>query len=590
MIEKKRGRAVFALVLAALLLSGCAGTTAPESAATPEVTVAPAPEAAAPQEDVSVVLLQVPEAAAKGDYAKSVSVHTVDEFLAAIAPHTRILLQSGVYDLSSASDYGEWRDGYYTWEDGYDGYQLVIHDVEDLAILGVGAGDVTIAAEPRYANVLSFRNCANPLVAALTAGHTVEPGLCAGGVLDFNSCEGVCVLSCGLFGCGTHGVWAYGCRNVTVKDTEIYECSTGAVWATDCYDVRVEDCSVHDCGTKAEDYNAYALFQAASTTGFAVVNTEIVRNDAQILLDSSYSQEVYFLGCAVEDNRFTDYAFSINGAPPTVDGCGFSGNRINAWYPPDYRGYAVDPEGEELISFDLERMQRREATYKGPAPVEPVTVSGVTAEDGVTTEYHVSTVDEFLAAIGPDTLIYLDGERFDLSTASDYGGYGGRYYQWDARYDGPCLVIKDVSNLRIVGQGKDKTELVALPRYADVLRFVDCENIFIEGLTAGHAVEPGFCAGDVLGFDNVTNLFISDCGLYGCGVWGLSASRCWNLQLRDTEIYSCSSGALNMYECTNVTMSGMDIHDMPEGDDAYLFDCRNVYYEDHLLANGGHRL
>ena len=589
MTYKKTGRAVFALVLAALLLSGCAGTPAPEPTALLEEAAAPQEEPAA-AEDVSVVLLQIPEAAAKGDYAKSVSVHTVDEFLAAIAPHTQILLQSGVYDLSSAADYGEARDGYYTWEDGYDGYQLVIRDVEDLAILGVGKEDVTLAAEPRYANVLSFRNCANPLVAALTAGHTVEPGFCAGGVLDFNSCDGVCVFGCGLFGCGTHGVWADNCRGVTVRDTEIYECSSGAVWASECYDLRLENCSVHDCGTKAEDYCAYSLFQTLSTTGFAVVNTEIFRNDAQILLNSGYSQEVCLLGCAVESNRFTDFVFSIDGAPPVVDGCAFTGNRVNAWYPPEYRGYAIDPDGNELISFDLERMQRRQAEYTGPKPFEPASVSGVPAADGIMTEYHVSTVDEFLAAIGPDALICLDGESFDLSDASDYGGYGGRYYTWEARYDGPCLVIKDVSNLCIVGQGKDKTELVAQPRYADVLRFVNSENIFLEGLTAGHAVEPGSCAGDVFSFEYVTNLFITDCGLYGCGVWGLSASQCSNLQLRDTEIYSCSNGAFTMYQCQNANMSGMDIHDMPAGANAWLSDCRNVFFEGRMLGDGGHEL
>ena len=153
-----------------------------------------------------------------------------------------------------------------------------------------------------------------------------------------------------------------------------------------------------------------------------------------------------------------------------MEGCAFTGNRMSSYYDPEnYTGYAVDREGNDLISFDLDRMQQKDAVYEGPQLKEPTSVSGTLAADGVTTEYHVSTVDEFLAAIGPDAVIYIDADYLDLSTASNYGSYGSQYYYWEAQYDGPSLVISGVSNLRIVGQGKGKTEIVAIPRYADVL-------------------------------------------------------------------------------------------------------------------------
>ena len=216
-------------------------------------------------------------------------------------------------------------------------------------------------------------------------------------------------------------------------------------------------------------------------------------------------------------------------------------------------------------------------------------MDGTPAEDGRTTEFHVSTVDEFLSAIGPDATIYIDAEYLDLSTAGSYGGYGSQYYYWEPQSDGPSLVITGVSNLRIVGQGKEKTEIVAIPRYADVLRFVSGENISLEGFTAGHT-ETGECAGDVLSFENVTNLTIRDCGLYGCGVWGIRANLCYNMEVSGTEIYSCSSGAFVMFQCENVTMTDMDIHDMPSRETAYLNDCDNFLFDGKLLGSGGHKL
>ena len=609
MTYKKRSRACLALILAALLLlTGCAGAQAAdikETSAPVAETAAPAAETAVPTpQPAAETAVPTPQptaeaqpaaegetAAADSRYSNHVTVGTVDEFLAAIAPNTQILLEPGVYDLSTAADYGrELYTGYYTWEDAYDGYQLVIHDVMNLAILGGSRADATLAAVPRYANVLTFRSCLNPLVMTLTAGHTQEPGYCAGGVLEFDDCQAPCVLDCGLYGCGTMGVYGVNCRNLTVRDTEIYECSVGAVWATACFDVRIENCIVRDCGVKDPESSAYVLFMPDSCTGFALVNTEVVRNKTSVLLESHYSREVCLLGCGIEDNMINNYAFSFSGKPALVEDCSFSGNRINSYYDSDnYTGYAVNRQGEELISFDLNRMTRKEAVYDGPADIEPESVSGSLAPDGSTTEYHVKTVDEFLAAIGPDATIYIDVEQLDLSAAERYGGYGSEYYFWDSAYDGPCLVISGVSNLHIVGQGKDKTELVAVPRYADVLRFVNCENISVEALTAGHT-KTGECAGDVLAFSNVSDLTVRDCGLYGCGCYGIRGENCYNMLVENTEIYSCSFGAFYMYQCINVSMSGMDIHNMPSPETATLYDCDNFSFEGKLLGGGNHKL
>lgn len=182
-----------------------------------------------------------------------VTVSTVDELLAAIAPDTEILLKDGTYDLSTAADYGEGYSDYYYWIEEYDGPVLVIDDVNNLTIRSE-SGDVTkctISAVPRYANVFNFRKCSNLTLSGFTAGHTVEPGECMGGVLDFERCDTVLVENCGLFGCGILGVQARLTSDIAVKNCDIYECSYGAIRMSDMVGVVIENCTFRDLGGEA---------------------------------------------------------------------------------------------------------------------------------------------------------------------------------------------------------------------------------------------------------------------------------------------------------------------------------------------------
>lgn len=584
-----------ALLIAALMLCGCAQESMfAGNTSTPTPTVTPTPK---PVEESQTDAAPAP--ASGGDTAETapapttepegigdaVTVSDVDEFLAALASDTTIILADGVYDLRLASDYAKAHDyGAYTWEEGYDGWQLVIRNLNNLTIRGNGPEAVRMETVPRYANVLTFRGCTNLNISGLTAGHTKQPGFCSGGVLEFGSCDTVNVNECSLFGCGTLGVNAINCKELRVFDSEIYECSYGAVCSLNCYDVEINNCSVHDCGTKDSDYCCFNLFEAGGTTGFALVNCDVENNKANVLLNSDYSREVKLLGCGFSGNRITDYAFRIGGSSPVVDGCSFGGNSIESYYEPNFSTYAVSAEGEDLISFDFNRMQRKPAVYEGMPKEETSVLPSVEREDG-SAEYHVKTTDEFLAAIGPDRIVYLESEMFNFSEARNYGGYGGEYYHWEETYDGPTLVISDVSNFHIIGLGKDKTTILATPRYADVLRFADCENISVSNVTAGHT-ETGECAGDVFCFMNVNGILVDDCGLYGCGVWGISTSSCRQVQIENCEIYSCSFGAINMYDTVDAYMINLNIHDMPETYNGVFYGCVRIYLDDTMLDNG----
>lgn len=197
-------------------------------------------------------------------------------------------------------------------------------------------------------------------------------------------------------------------------------------------------------------------------------------------------------------------------------------------------------------------------------PTEPVEY--VPVSTGEQAQVHVSTVDEFLKALAPDTEIILDAEFYDLSTATGYGTQDGTYYRWEEVFDGVQLTIQNLSNLTIRAEGDDvKAHTVsARPRYAHVINFENCSNIMVEGFTAGHTFEPGSCAGGVIGFNNCEDVLVNNCGLYGCGVVGIWGANTKGVQVTNSDIYECSWGGVYMMFCKDVTFNGNTIRDLGE--------------------------
>ena len=542
--QKKSLSRVLAAVLALVFLVGCGAAAGPsqteaESAAESGTSIA-------------------------DDGRPVVRAGTVDEFLAAIAPDTIIELEAGTFSLTSAANYGSSSSGsrYYSWEEAYDGYSLAIQNVSNLSLRGAGKGETVISTDPRYADVINFRDSSGISLSDLTAGHTQEPGFCAGGVLYFNTCNDISVNACGLYGCGTIGVWAENCARLTVTDSDIYECSYSAVYANRCRDVWVSACDVYSHGTREGLGSAISLFEASYSDRFIIYRNCIHDNDAQNLLKLDSTKGALFLSNEVSHNRFDSF-FGFIQYSATVDGCVFSDNSCHDWYSGGEGGiYASDAEGNLLSPDALNSMTYREIDPESVAPAKsPVAPTEVSAGG----EIAVSTVDDFLAAIGPDRTIVLDGELFDLSEASSYGSLGGEYWYWQESYDGPELVIQNVSSLTIRAAADDPkaTTLAAIPRYANVLNFRSCDNIWLIGFTAGHTKEPGSCAGGVLYFDACNGIRVDDCRLYGCGILGVRSSNCSSFSATGTEIYECSQGAVSMYTTDGISFTNCNIHDVP---------------------------
>ena len=485
-----------------------------------------------------------------------IEVTTVDELLAAIAPDTVIELTGQRYMLTEASDYGTGSgSGYYRWDTG-DGAELVIENVTGLTIRAANR-DTCIVTEPRWVNVLHFIDCEDIALEGFTAGHT-DGAYCSGGVLCFENTKGVTVDGCSLYGCGTEGVTTYSCEDVAVTGSEIWNCSQGAAFIYDSKNVSFDNCDFH--GITAE----FGMFRTIDSDKFALLNSTIRDSSGDVFFNSSRSSGVYIGGCEVSGNKFRNM-FASELVPVTVEGCALGDNDIIDWYADMEKlgslyenSKAVDPDGNVYTYSELQEMQKTEnAVWNAYVPEVASTPEVAVSEDG---KVHVTTVDEFLAAIAPDTTIYLEPGVYDLSTAAGCGVTETDRYRWDLRFDGPSLVITGVDGLTIEGAGAESVTIAAVPRYADVLGFERCAGLTLCGFTAGHTEEKGYCTGGVLYFDLCDDAVIDGCALFGCGIMGITAGSCADMNVSNTEIYDCEYGAVTLND-SNAVFDSCDIHD-----------------------------
>ena len=509
--------------------------------------------------ETTVIATAVPAETTAAAEAEGVyTVSNVDDFIAAIGPDREIRLEPGTYDLSTASTYaGETGNEWCFWDEVYDGYELVIQLTNNLTITGAGKGVTILSAGPRYAQVLRLNSCHNVSMTGFTAGHTKEPGACVGGVICLEYDRGVSIRDVGLYGCGVTGVSADNCTDLTVANSDIYECSYNGIQVLNSTGVNVVNCRLYDLG-KTEEWEADAIFSLDSSSDITISDCEIYDNLSQYFVRSSGVDEVVLKNNVFQGNWAQESAFGTFGDFVTLDGNTFEDCWVYRWFS-DGCG-VVDPEGNTIT----------EDMMNGLIPEE-------TVPDGPKTTVTVTNADEFLAAIGPNTEIVIDAETIDFSTAKDYGGGPKKYYRWEDIYDGPALVIAGADNLTIRSKdGKTKNHTIsAVPRYANVLTFINCDNLVLSGFTAGHTKEPGVCVGGVLRFQNCTMISVDNCGLFGCGTLGVDAEACTSITLRSSEIYECSNGGVQMLDTTGITIEKCTFRDLG-GNNLMLSGCSDV--------------
>lgn len=523
---------------------------------------------------VAVCLVTSParkDAAAAGDTeptasSDTVTVHNVDELLAAIAPDTVIQLEPGTYNLSGAKGYGlPSENPYYGWTEKYDGFELMLQNVKNLTIRGSGKVNTTLECDPRSASVINLKNCENVTLEDFTAGHTLELGQCSSGVIYLQNCTGVGMNRLGIYGCGMIGLQAADSKDISLADSDVYDCSSSAAEIINCEDVSISGTRIYRIGS--EEYGGYTYFDISISQNVTVENCEI--SDSSLMtLAIVHGSTVQMKGNLFSNNRTQQAAFSLQStcfdtqdieANLVLDDNRFEGCSIRRWFSDD--GTVTDGAGNPLTYDQMNELYSTGAT-------EPTQKQ---------LEIHVSTVDELIAAIGPNVDIVLDAELYDLSTATGYGTSKGDYYYWLDEFDGPQLVIDGVDNLTIRSNDGNVTghTIAAIPRYANVLTFKACSYITLSGFTAGHTREPGVCAGGVLQFQDSTHVTVDNCGLFGCGILGVDAGYCTDIRVANCDIYECSQGGVRFQSTEGIVMENNTLRDL-DGSDMSFYDCKDV--------------
>lgn len=179
-------------------------------------------------------------------------------------------------------------------EEVFDGNQLVVSNISNVTVVGDNS---TLLVNPRYANVICFRECSNIKLIGLTLGHTPRKGSCMGSVLRFENCNNIQLDSLELFGCGTYGIELENCTNIRTNGTKIFECSYGALSIINS-NLEFSNSMIYDCN------KTVGCIIEATNSQLDFNNVSIFNNYIDNYLISLESSSLFCSGVCVYSNSF----------------------------------------------------------------------------------------------------------------------------------------------------------------------------------------------------------------------------------------------------------------------------------------------
>lgn len=203
----------------------------------------------------------------------------------------------------------------------------------------------------------------------------------------------------------------------------------------------------------------------------------------------------------------------------------------------------------------------------------------------------VKDAKELMAAIADNTHILLEPGTYDLTEWLLEGNNLNRVpqYVYDEAYEGDNyakivyngsdiadyeIVLNDLHNLTLESADvKNPAKIVCECPYARVISFEKCTNVSVEGLIMGHEIEPGYCSGDVLGFERCDIVKVKDCDLYGCGAYGIGLRNTYGTMITGGKIHDCTYGCIQANGCGWIEIDGMAFVDCKEYDMFSLYGC-----------------
>lgn len=209
------------------------------------------------------------------------------------------------------------------------------------------------------------------------------------------------------------------------------------------------------------------------------------------------------------------------------------------------------------------------------------------------TEYRVSSREEFLDAVGSDRTITLDSGKIvlvEIPPPCDYEcapfpcAHVNPHVSYNTESDGVTVVVSDIENLTILGSGNLNSSLLTEPRYSFVIEFVNCSNIRIENLIAGHT-DGGYCENGVFGFLDCVDVVISNCDLFGCGTVGIELKNTSRFRFENSVIRDCTYGIMELIESEDIFFENSVFRDNGEFFGIAMRYCSDVQFSNCLFEN-----
>ena len=213
----------------------------------------------------------------------------------------------------------------------------------------------------------------------------------------------------------------------------------------------------------------------------------------------------------------------------------------------------------------------------------------------------VKTVDELMAAIENDALIYLAPGTYNLTQwlksennfdkiprwkFEDEGeiNYPGILYTgWDD--DSWEIMVYQLKNIVLSStDANNPAKIVCECPMSRVVAFEECGFIDLNNIVFGHEIEPGYCSGDVISFSQSYFVDINGCDLYGCGAHALEIWKSHDITISDSIIHDCTYGCMTMYDPGYVVVRNTRFENCREFDMFTLTE-GSVYFDSCTFRN-----
>jgi len=193
----------------------------------------------------------------------------------------------------------------------------------------------------------------------------------------------------------------------------------------------------------------------------------------------------------------------------------------------------------------------------------------------------VATIDELIAAIGPNRIIHLKPGRYEIDRAKRVIT---AHVRWGAGAwgDRDALTIRKADHLTIQGLGEKPVALIT-NRDTWVLHLVASDHVQIINLELGHSPMPAGCTGGVLRAVYCDDVTIARCVLFGSGTEGFDVFGCTGFVAERCVVHSCTYGIAQVVNSENVRFTRCQFYNNVDASVVRIVKSSTVQFTDTVI-------